>query len=87
MKKVIYLSAALVFSAFTLNATGEIKEDKKIDKSKEVIEIELVEDGFFFQAYRGRCLDGTTFSFEADNRDEAQAYVNGYCRGLRDAEN
>lgn len=31
--------------------------------------------------YRGSCLDGITFSTR--NRDEAQGFVNGYCRGRK----
>ncbi len=33
--------------------------------------------------YRGRCLDGYTWSFEASSDEEAQKIVNDYCRGPR----
>lgn len=33
--------------------------------------------------YRGVCLDGYTWSFTAENDEEAQKIVNDYCRGPR----
>ena len=85
MKKVMYLLAALMFFSFTLNATSDVKKESKLD-AKTVVKIEKVKGAEFFNTYIGVCLDGTRFTFEADSREEAQAYVNGYCRGLRDAD-
>ncbi|QHI37919.1 hypothetical protein IMCC3317_33020 [Kordia antarctica] len=89
MKKVMYLFVIFMFSAFLLNAAN-VEEKKEEVNALKIVKIEkvseVIKDGIVYATYTGRCLDGTTFTFEADNRDEGQAYVNGYCRGLRDAE-
>ena len=72
MKKFIYVFAIVFVSAFAAEANHN--------------DVAVEED--VFATYTGRCLDGYTFTFTADNRDEAQGYVNGYCAARRElAEN
>jgi len=85
MKKIVYLSAIFMFSFSLLSVANTKKES--VDNNKEIVEtveIEKIQEKSengeaFFAWYRGRCLDGTTFRFWAENAEEAQGYVNGYC--------
>lgn len=86
MKQLFYVCAVLMFStSMTFASTGEKVTEEKVAK-KNLVKIEKVSetsvDGILFTKYRGRCLDGTTFSFSADNIDQAQGYVNGYCAAI-----
>lgn len=84
MKKVMYLSVLFMFSVFFANATTVTEENAK-EKEVKTLKVEEQKDSFkdvieFFTAYRGRCLDGHTFTFEADDREQGQDFVNAYCR-------
>lgn len=89
MKKIFYLSGIMMFSVSLMGAVNTIEE--KMDNNQKVFTIEKVEvqndqaDEAVFGWFKGRCLDGHTFSFHANSREEAQGYVNGYC-AARDEE-
>jgi hypothetical protein len=81
MKKIIYLSFILMFSVSLLNATN-VKEvnNKEKDLKIEKIEKESIDSKtVLLTRYRGRCLDGHTFTFTASSGEIAQNFVNAYC--------
>lgn len=86
MRKIIYLSSIFMFSVSLVNAANNIEEKLNYNENNLKIEsfVEKAEE-VFFGYYTGRCLDGHEFRFYAENRDEAQAYVNGYCAGRAQA--
>ena len=93
MKKLFYLSVAFLLSTSLVNATNTKKElsndnkDTKIETKKKLKDgkVLLEIESSIATKYKGICRDGTTFTFSARNRDEAQGYVNGYCAGIREA--
>ena len=88
MKRLIYSLSIALFIAGSVNATTiEPSENLNLKtvKIEKVKTFEKLVDGktVFFTRYRGRCLDGTTFLFNADSLEEAQGYVNGVCAARR----
>ena len=86
--KQIYSLSIVFFIASSVNATTiEPSEmlNLKIVKIEKVETFEKLVDGkkVFFTTYRGRCLSGATFTFDAGSLEEAQGYVNGFCKQLR----
>ncbi|WP_194851175.1 hypothetical protein [Nonlabens antarcticus] len=77
------------FSASANNHEIKINNFDKMDDPIEVkaqVEINLtsIENEELTKEYTGRCLDGHSFPVEAENREDAQAYVNAYCRGRKE---
>ncbi|WP_396595977.1 hypothetical protein [Dokdonia sp. R86516] len=88
MKQLFYVCAVLMFStSMTFASTGEKVTEEKVAK-KNLVKIEKVSetsvDGVLFTTYRGRCLDGRTFLLEADSLEQAQDFVNTFCRATND---
>ncbi|WP_123895970.1 hypothetical protein [Aureibaculum marinum] len=93
MKKLAFLLVIFMLSVVSLDAFNLEKSDK-LDKNFndiKIVETEMVvknmnstEIMVVRKVYRGRCLDGTTFTFTASNYDEAQGFVNGYCAARRE---
>lgn len=90
MKKLIYSLSIALFIAGSVNATTieplsekENLKTVKIEKAETVKKL-VVGKTVFFNTYTGRCLDGTTFQFQANSREEAQGFVNGYCAAKRE---
>jgi|TARA_R110001606_G_scaffold348342_1_gene497878 hypothetical protein len=85
MKKIIYLSIILMFSVSLVNASS-IKETVKKDTKVEITKVEIIKkvNGVFLIKYKGKCLDGHTFYFYQENREEAQGFVNDFCKLRRD---
>lgn len=74
-----------VTSIFASNGVENEKASKKLDvkKIKSIIAKDQKVEKAIFAAYVGVCADGYRFRFYADNLDEAQGYVNGYCSARR----
>jgi hypothetical protein len=84
MKKIIYLSMFLMFSASLVNASI-IKDTDNGEKDFKIVKIEegkkVTKGGkiLFFTRYKGQCQDGHTFRFTAYTRETAQNVVDAYC--------
>lgn len=74
-----------MFSVSLANASS-IKETVKKDTKVEITKVEVIKkaNGVFITKYKGKCKDGHTFYFYQENREEAQSFVNGYCKTRRD---
>ena len=87
MKKLVYSLGIAIFITGSVSATS-VKEkttNNNVVKIEKMETITKVINGktVFYTRYRGRCLDGTTFTFSAGSRSEAQGFVNGYCAAIR----
>lgn len=72
-------------NAFANNAVpaADITENKEVKIIVKDIVSDLPTSEIVFTEYRGRCLDGHTFTFSAPNLEQAQGFVNGYCENRR----